>query len=50
MNRHIAAFTGVLAIGEELIHEVRKREATLLKDTSLSVLTEYNVFWNKSGG
>ena len=44
MDRHIAAFAHVFAIGEELVHEVGKREAALLEDTSLSVLTKNDIF------
>ena len=44
MNRHVAPFTSIFTIGEELIHEIGKCEATLLEDTSLSVLAENDVF------
>lgn len=50
VDRHITAFARVFAICEKLVHEVGKGEATLFKDTSLSVLTEYNVFGNQSRG
>ena len=48
MNRHVAPFTSIFAIGEELIHEIGKGEAALLEDTSLSVLAENDVFGDQS--
>ena len=44
MDRHVAPFASIFTIGKELVHKIGKRETTLLEDTSLSVLTEYDVF------
>ncbi len=48
MDRHVAPFTSVFTIGKELVHKVGKREAALLEDTSLSVLTEYDILRSQS--
>ena len=48
MNRHIASLAVILAVSEQLVHEVGKGEATLLEDASLSVLAEDNVFGEES--
>ena len=50
MNRHIPALADVLAIGEELVHKIRKREAPLLEDASLTVLGKDHVGRVESGG
>ena len=48
MNGHVAPFTSIFTIGEELIHEIRKCEAALLEDTRLSVLAENDVLGDQS--
>ena len=48
MNRHVAPFTSIFTIGEELIHAIGKCEAPLLEDTSLSVLAENDIFRDQS--
>lgn len=46
MDRHIASFTRVFFVREELAHEVFQSETTLLKDTCLPVLGKNDVFGN----
>ena len=47
MDGHVAAFSSVFAIGEELVHEVGESETTLLENSSLSILTESDIFWDQ---
>ena len=48
MHRHVAPFTSIFTIGKELVHELGQGKATLLEDTSLSVLTEYHILRSQS--
>lgn len=43
MNRHVTASPVVVAVGEELAHEVPEGEAALLKDACFAVLGEDHV-------
>lgn len=43
VHRHIPPLADILAIGEELIHEIGEREATFLKDAGLAVLRKDHV-------
>lgn len=43
VDRHIAPLADVLAIGEQLVHEVGEGKATLLKNASLTILCKYDV-------
>jgi hypothetical protein len=47
MNRHVPPFARVILVREQLAHEIFQREASLLEDSSLSVLTSDHVFWSK---
>lgn len=48
MDRHIAPFSSIFTVGKELVHEIGKPETTLLEDTSLSILTENDIFGGQS--
>ena len=48
MNGHIASLSQILAISEELIHELVECETALQKDTSLAILGKYYVGWIES--
>ena len=48
MYRHVAAFTWIVPVGEELAHEVLQSETTLLKDSRLSILGENDIFGDQS--
>jgi hypothetical protein len=48
MNGHIASLPRILAISEELIHELVECETALQKNTSLAILGEYYVGWIES--
>ena len=43
VDGHVAAFPGVFAVSEELVHEVVKSEATVLEYACFSVLRKDNV-------
>ena len=43
VDGHVSPSAYVLAVVEELVHEVRESKATLLKDTCLSVLGEDHI-------
>lgn len=45
--RHVAAFAVVVAVGEELAHEVFEGEASLLEDSSFTVLGECDIVWGQ---
>ena len=44
MYGHIPSLSNILAVREELIHEVLQTKASLLEDTGFPVLCKYNVF------
>lgn len=44
VDGNVTPLTSIFTTSKELIHEVGKREATLLEDASLSILTEYDIF------
>lgn len=44
MYRHVATFTRIITVGEELAHEILQSETTLLKDSGLSILSEDYIF------
>lgn len=49
MNRHIAASAVVVAVGEQLAHEVFEGEAALLEDACFAVLGEDDVVRGQGG-
>ena len=48
MHGHISTLAIVIAIGEELTHEVLEGKSTLLINTSLAILGERHIIWGQS--
>jgi co-chaperonin GroES (HSP10) len=49
VNRHVTASAVVVAVGEELAHEVFEGEAALLEDSCFAVLREDDVVGGQGG-
>lgn len=43
MHGHITALSGIILVGSKLAHEIFEREASLLENSSFSVLARNNI-------
>lgn len=49
MYWHVAAFSNIFTVCEQLTHEILQAKSSLLEDPSLPVLRKHNVLREKSG-